>query len=240
MNSFVETRGEARKRKNRERHRERYHERQATSRAEKRPEERVSSIPLRVLEMDNVFNEAVVKYATWPQPIKKEMAKRALAEFRDGVALDNLIESPCAVCSALYPKDKWKTVPVEEIDLHLLQGPTNLIEPEFEIDFHYGHRHIDSSGLKVLLDRSGFIYHQDYLFERQSGNNGIELLQSNNEPFDWRICNTCHRHLLTRKTPPLSLANNMWIGPTPPCLQDMTINVRKISKTIGRNSCVQC
>jgi hypothetical protein len=80
----------------------------------------------------------------------------------------------------------------------------------FEINFDYGHPRIDG-GFKVLLDRAGFIYRQD-----------SESMIPNNL-FDLRVCNTCYRRLQERKTPPLSLANNMWIGPTPPCLQDLTI-----------------
>ncbi len=76
--------------------------------------------------MDNNFNEATKKHAAWPQPIKEEVASRALAEFCDGIGLDKLRESPCAVCSGLYPRDKWKIVSVEEIDLSLLKAPINL------------------------------------------------------------------------------------------------------------------
>src|SRR4051794_34934149 len=92
------------------------------------------------------------KHATWPQLIKKEVANTAVAEFCDSIGLDKLQESCCAVCSGLYPQDKWKIVSLEEINLSLLKAPTNLTAPTFEIDFHYGHSCIDGNELKVLLD----------------------------------------------------------------------------------------
>lgn len=167
--------------------------------------------PLRVMEMNDAFQKEVMEYAAWPQPVTAEVSKHALADFRDKIKLDNLRELPCAVCSRLFNKNYWRRISVESINLSLLKAPVQLTAPSFEIDFRYEHPLIDGSGLQILLDKAGFIYPQ-----------GTDSFNPSN-PFDLRVCNICYKHLQEGKTPSLSLANNMWIGPTPPCLQGLTI-----------------
>ena len=249
----IETRGEARKRKNREQNaskradkrfrqaeNEQLHQRMAKLRQREEYNKAVSNrskarrkigrnakaarshkaeeagITSCVLDMDMDFEKSAEEHSNWPQPIQVDVARNALGEFRDMVSLNQLRELPCAVCSGLRAKDDWKKVSVIDIDLSLLKCPIELATPSFEIDFHYGHPYIDDSGLNVLLDRTGFLYPSD------QPNNG-DAIRSSNNPFDLRICNDCFKNLRRHKIPPLSLANNMWIGPTPPCLQDMTI-----------------
>jgi len=210
----VKTRGEIRREKNSERIKARRAKAKAVkidALIEKDCRVKETDIPLRTLEMEEEFDEVFRKHANWLQPIPIDEAKQALAEFRHKVSLDQLRELPCAVCSELHVKDDWKKISVEKIELRLLQVPVELIDQSFGIDFHYGHPLIDNSGLKILLDRDGFIYNQ----ERPS-------IQSNRCPFDLRICNDCHKSLQEHKTPSLSLVN-MWIGPTPPCLQELNI-----------------
>jgi len=247
----VETRGEARKRKNRERARarradletrtienERRRERQREKRADPNNREfekeqlrayrkklkvrsEVSVVvnqqdegignPVHVAKMDDKYMEILEKYVDWPQQVPREECKKALAEFREKVHIDELRESACAICSELCPKSEWQRVSVKRIDLSLLEAPIDLTDPAFQIDFHYGHPYIDNSGLKVLFDRAGFIYNTEDLF-----------LQMDEEPFDLRICNTCYKLLQDKKIPPLSLAS-IWVGPTPSCLQDLSI-----------------
>jgi hypothetical protein len=93
----------------------------------------------------------------------------------------------------------------------IVEAPVELIDPAFEIDFQYGHSYIDNSGQKILLDRTGFIYSESS-FPSRSGD----------DSFDLRVCNTCHKYLQEKMTPPLSMAS-IWIGPTPACLQDLSI-----------------
>lgn len=220
----IETRGEKRKRKNRNR--------QRTLRADKKLRNEmqnnrrkkarktislardyqalVAGIPLRVLEMNEEFEQSMQKYANWPQPVEEVILREALAEFRNMTSPDELRELPCAVCSGLHSKDNWKQVAVQDIDLTPLKAPLMLTSPSFEIDFSYGHPGIDDN-LKILLDRAGFIYEQNNFPENQ-----LEI------PYDLRVCHACYRWLKKDRTPPLSLANT-WIGTTPPCLQGLTI-----------------
>jgi len=169
-----------------------------------------TGIPLRVLEMNSDFVKLTHLHSAWPQQIKKEIANETLALFRAKISMDNLRELPCAICSSLQPKKSWKRISVDRINLSLLKAPDNLTSPTFEIDFTYGHPLIDNYGQKLLFDREGFISTQDIGY-------------ASDDPFDLRVCNSCHRHLRNDNTPPLSLASNMWIGPTPPCLEGLTI-----------------
>src|SRR5438105_9029208 len=178
----IETRGEKRKRKNRERQAARRADLANHARTEKTNvridqdrKARQAGIPLRVLNMDQAFEKAAQDHASWPTIPDPEISRDALSKFRDETSLDELREFACAICSALRPKNKFVRVPVSDIDLTLLQTPQHLTAPSFEIDFNYGHPTIDNSGLKVLLDRAGFIYFH----------NG----------FDLRICRSCKKSL---------------------------------------------
>lgn len=157
--------------------------------------------------MDNEFEKTLTQNAIWPQLINSEIKKDALARFHHKVDLNELRELPCAVCSGLYTYKNYKRVLVQDIELSILKASISLTDPLFEIDFNYQHPYINATKIKILLDRSGFIY--------------INSTNYNN-PFDLRICNECFTYLHKHKIPPL-LANNMWIGPTPLCLQDLTI-----------------
>ncbi|RHZ44335.1 hypothetical protein Glove_739g7 [Diversispora epigaea] len=173
------------------------------------------NIPLRILEMDEEFNNIVNNYITWPQKINQEISKNALAQYIDQTNLNELRELPCAVCSELHNNKNYKKISVNKINLFLFKVPPELTDPSFEINFYYGHPDIDNCGYNILLDRAGLIYSSEF----QSTNNNF-ISQT---PLDIRICNTCYTYLQKNKIPPLSLVNNMWIGPTPPCLQDLTI-----------------
>lgn len=230
MRTTVETRGEARKRKARESQRARranqdYREAEKESnrariaalrKVKKRAkvEARIArdqqaneaGIQLRVMELNEEFDKAYVKHADWPKPIAEEKARDSLSEYRRKTDFDELRELVCAICSGLYTRKDWMKVSPRDVELTLLQAPLELTDPSNGIDYRYGHPYVDDSGLKVLLDRKGFIYDQE----------------ADGDPFDLRICTACHRSLRESKTPPLSLAS-MWIGPTPACLQGLTI-----------------
>ncbi|CAG8602710.1 2591_t:CDS:2 [Cetraspora pellucida] len=207
----IETKGEIRKRKNHVRMKQR----RTSNRLAKDRQAEDAKLPLHVLEMDEDFNKMIKEHTDWPQVIDLELSKNALAEFREKTKLDNLQELLCAVCSRMYCLKEFKAVSVNEINLSLLETPIQLTEPSFEINFHYDHPIIDSSGLNILLDRNGFIYPQNNL-ENCTNFETYKL-------FNLRICITCHNYLLKGRTPPLFLANNMWIGSMPSCLEDLTI-----------------
>jgi hypothetical protein len=116
----IETRGEARKRKDRERkaakraiagrhaenskfRKKRENARSAVTaiRIHNDRQAAHTGISLRVLDMDNDFQKATQDHAMWPQTPLPEVARGALSEFRDNVSLDSLRESPCAVCSGI-------------------------------------------------------------------------------------------------------------------------------------------
>jgi hypothetical protein len=186
-------------------------------------------VPLRVLEMNEQFELTAQRYANWPELVAPETSIRALEKFRNLTLLDELRELPCAVCSGLHKKDDCTQTPLKNVDLSLLQPPNLLKSAAFDINFNYEHPDIDATGLMVLLDRDGFIYAQSSTSESESLNDSnspaIDATPSdacNGNPFDLRVCTTCDNYLKQKKTPPLSLAN-MWIGPTPACLRDLTI-----------------
>ncbi|CAG8732785.1 140_t:CDS:2 [Cetraspora pellucida] len=194
----IETSDKAKKRKNNKQMAFRHHQAECLG------------VPLCILKMNENFEKLLLQYATWPQPIKNEVAINALANFCDKVSLNELRELPCVICSELYNSYNYMKISVQEIDFALLKTPINLINPLFEINFNYNHFYINASGLKVLLDHSGFIYLS-------------KIYNISNNPFSLRVCKPCYEHLQKCKTPPLSLANNIWIGSTPLCLQDLTI-----------------
>ncbi|CAG8661916.1 17087_t:CDS:2 [Cetraspora pellucida] len=163
-------------------------------------------------EIDENFVKLKKDHSNWPYSIESNISKNALIEFRDKVNLDNLRELPCALCSKLCDNKDFKEIQANKIDLSLIEAPQHLIDPSFEIDFHYNHPYIDSVGLKILFDRNRFIP-----CNSEPHNNNV------NDSFNLRVCKICLTSLQNHKTPPLSLANNMWIGPTPSCLQGLTI-----------------
>ncbi|RHZ88922.1 hypothetical protein Glove_19g13 [Diversispora epigaea] len=172
------------------------------------------NIPLRVLEMDEEFNDTINNHATWPQKINQEISKNTLAQFIDQTNLNELRELSCAACSRLHNNKNYKKIPLNEINLFLFKAPPELSDRSFEINFHYEYPNIDNCGYNILLDRTSLIYPS----EPQNTNDSI--FQAS---LSLRICNICYTYLRKDKIPPLSLVNNMWIGPTPPCLQDLTI-----------------
>ncbi|RHZ85950.1 hypothetical protein Glove_58g65 [Diversispora epigaea] len=172
------------------------------------------NISLRILEMDEEFNDTINNHATWPQKINQEISKNTLAQFIDQTNLNELRELPCATCSRLHNNKNYKKIPLNEINLSLFKTPPELSDPSFEINFHYEYPDIDNCGYNILLDRTGLIYPP----EPQNTNDSI--FQAS---LSLRICNICYTYLRKDKIPSLSLVNNMWIGPTPPCLQDLTI-----------------
>ncbi|RHZ45125.1 hypothetical protein Glove_689g9 [Diversispora epigaea] len=97
------------------------------------------NIPLRVLEMDEEFNNTINNHATWPQKINQESSKNTLARFIDQTDLDELRELPCAACSRLHNNKNYKEIPLNEINLSLFKAPPELSDLSFEINFHYEH-----------------------------------------------------------------------------------------------------
>ncbi|CAG8794063.1 2043_t:CDS:2, partial [Cetraspora pellucida] len=174
---------------------------------EKDTKAKEANIPLRILELKNEFNLLKKQYANWPQPIDKIIANNVLAEFRDNTSCNKLRELCCAICSGLFSQEYLTIKNTRKIHLPLLEINKAFERSFFEIDFTYRHPHIDGSDCKILLDRNGFI--------NQNSNN-------NENPFDLQVCYSCKRSLDMNKTPLFSLANT-WIGPTPPCLQGLTI-----------------
>jgi hypothetical protein len=176
-------------------------------------------IPLRVLEMNNHFDLLEKQYANWPQPIDKIVANDALAKFRENTSCISLRELPCAICSGMFSSEHWTNIDVNKIDMALLEVDKELERPMFDIDFVYEHPYIDESGYKVLLDRNGFIGRNTNTEHLHQDINNIEFKEN---PFNLRVCSDCKRSLDAGKTPLLSLAN-MWNGPTPLCLEGLTI-----------------
>lgn len=183
--SAIETRGEARKRKACERARSNhqtkkfetleydrrhnydhtYNKTRKIERKQKRTLDRLTrdhqakhfDVPLRVLEMDENFDKLSKEHSNWPQLIEAIVSKNALSEFHNKVSLDNLQEMPCAICSKLCCNKDFKEVQVDEINLSSIAAPQLLTDPSFEINFHYDHPYIRSSGLKIILNCDGFI-----------------------------------------------------------------------------------
>ncbi len=83
----------------------------------------------------------------------------------------------CAICSGMFSSEQWSRIAIKEIDMSFLEVNEELKKLCFEIDFKYGHPHIDKSNCKILLDRNGFI--------KQNANIDSET------PFDLRVCYEC-------------------------------------------------
>ena len=123
----------------------------------------------------------------------------------------------------MFPSEHWTNVDVKEIDISLLEAGKELENPMFDIDFIYGHPYINGSGHKVLLDRNGFIKRDlNDEIDAEHLHQNINNIEFKENPFNLRVCSDCKRSLDTGKTPLLSLAN-MWNGPTPLCLEGLTI-----------------
>src|SRR6185369_9750524 len=102
------------------------------------------NIPLRVIEMDEEFNNTINNHAMWPQKLNQEISKNALSQFIDQTDLNELRELLCATCSELCNNKNYRKISINKINLSLFEAPSELADPLFEINFRYEYPDINN------------------------------------------------------------------------------------------------
>ena len=130
------------------------------------------------------------------QPVSEECRQQCISMFIDATGNKAIATSVCAVCAGRFFDKEVQAI--KRIDLQKYDK-LSLAEP---------HRaHILTDGM--LLHQIHGSLHTDV--------HGINLAN---------VCDTCLSALQRDKTPPLSLANNMWIGEIPLELKVLTLPER--------------
>lgn len=121
------------------------------------------------------------------QTVSDSCRKERISKFIDATGNKALHEIVCVVCTGQFRQTDCESVRISDLEEKQLLCPT-----------HPHHAHVLTNGM--LLHRSP----QTELHQTDSA--GFSIVD---------VCNTCVSCLRRNKTPPLALANDMWVGDVP-------------------------
>ena len=131
----------------------------------------------------------------WPvSSIAADLKDSLIAQFRDATSSAALATFVCACCAEACPSSLLRAMAFDDLPLDLLRSPS-------------------PSVTSSLTQIAGFSELDDILLDRA----GVDV-----ESREVRLCKSCHSALLREQLPSCALANNHYLGPTPPELSDLT------------------
>ena len=128
--------------------------------------------------------------------MSEECRQKCIADFIDATGSNAVASSICAVCAGTFFNSD-----LEQVLLSYLRESEKLIPTTF----HPSHILIEG----MLLHHNPLCYSRDPLGQTRAN-----------------VCTSCTASLRLHKTPPLSLANGMWIGDVPLVLRVLTLPER--------------
>ncbi|KAJ7934430.1 hypothetical protein B0H13DRAFT_2305858 [Mycena leptocephala] len=162
----------------------------------------------------------------WPQVVPDHLKRKLVRNFNLGISGANLATFACGSCNELCPITEKNTLSFEDFDLDVLRRPDHLDTGESDMDVDSDQQSSPDSRTEPWLD-SRYpeppmpMQNSPYaslLIEPHS----IESDPDSAEP-GIAVCRRCCRDLKANKVPPLSTANNNYLGPVPLELKDLTI-----------------
>lgn len=130
------------------------------------------------------------------ETVSEECRQKCIADFIDATGSNAVASSICAVCAGTFFNSD-----LEQVLLSYLRESEKLIPTTF----HPSHILIEG----MLLHHNPLCYSRDPLGQTRAN-----------------VCTSCTASLRLHKTPPLSLANGMWIGDVPLVLRVLTLPER--------------
>ena len=148
------------------------------------------------IKNDRIYSQSLVE--NWPQKIDEKVIFQSLVDFCKG----SIWEHPkiCSVCG--LERHGVENIEISHIgELPLFLDILHVSEPAIirESDFVYENERLNG----LILDKDGF--------EQSTADS--DLLQ---------ICHKCYRSLKLKRMPKFALANGLYRGRLPDCLQDLT------------------
>lgn len=147
-------------------------------------------------EVTNVRNAEGAPDGDFFETVTEDVRRERITKFIDATGNDALATEICAVCAGRFFTQSMNDMLMSTLRSEKILAPTNA---------HPGHVLIDG----MLLHDAGNSIRVDENGERVA-----------------RTCATCTSSLRKKKTPPLSLANGMWIGDIPLELKILTLPER--------------
>ena len=164
------------------------------------------------------INDEVMREETrtnWPQKVPQSLKEKIASLFLEDTSSEKLRMFTCASCSEDCLLSRKITVNAQDISLSPLHRPDRrcaLKNLQGSVDDEW----LDPSCVIPPLHENAF--DPEALLDQK----GVEI-KGDNSGAQLSFCSDCHACLLKSKTPPLSLANHMFLGDVPLELKELTI-----------------
>lgn len=182
------------------------------------------------------FRRNTEENSKWPQKIPESLKDKIASLFMEDTSSNNLRTFTCVSCGEARLLSQKVTVNSREMCLSPLH------RPDHRYGFNKTDTIVDEVWLNPLCESPNL--HENVLDPKALLDpRGIEILDSEDSDksnINLLFCSDCHSCLLKSKTPPLALANHMFLGEVPSELQDLTmIEEAMIAKCRAKSWVVQ-
>lgn len=163
----------------------------------------------------------------WPQVILEEEKLALLHMFNEETSSNNLHEFVCASCNSRTCVREHTVVPIEQIDVNLLQ----------RLDCRYiDGRVLDDLWLDTTCVLPSLPVFEGCLKDVLVSPTG--LLFRGDIPHALQLCKSCHCALRRGHTPDLALPNHIYIGDVPDELRDLSVVEESLIARCRAKSCI--